>query len=100
VNVDHEGHGYKNNTNFRLCGYLVGPKYDNGDVCFLVDSIPWLECYHFSINFDGVRFDESSGWHTKDEPSDYYTLGGFDIIKEIVECKKNAANEEQQAENN
>ena len=41
-------------------GILIGRAYDlPGYVCFLVDSIPWLDCYHYSIDRDGVKFELS-----------------------------------------
>ena len=57
-------------------GLLVGGGYADNDVCYLIDSIPWLECYHFSIGAKGVNFELSSGWYNKEEAK----------IKQDIKC--------------
>jgi hypothetical protein len=49
-------------------GVLVGNKYANGDICYSIDTIDWLECYHYEIDLScGAEFRESSGWYNEGE---------------------------------
>lgn len=95
---DSDGNGKGNNLNITVQGILVGSGYDGGDVCYLVDAIPWLSCYHFSIGINGVKFDLSGGWHSKNEADGRYIIGGIDIEDIIKYCgavqdKENAEKE-------
>lgn len=59
---------YIENKNFcgetRIEGILVGAGYDKNDgSCFLVDSIDWLDCYHYKLSLtEGITFEQSAGW--------------------------------------
>ena len=49
-------------------GILVGKEYANGDICYVVDSIPWLSCYHYDLSLrNGIDFVQSEGWYREDE---------------------------------
>jgi len=90
------GHEYEGpEITISIKGALVGSGYDGGDVCFLVDTIPWLDCYHFVLDVDGVKFEESRGWYKKDEPDSKYKFGDFDLDEMIQavskECQDNTA---------
>ena len=62
-----------------LKGILVGKQYDmTSDVCFLVDSIPWLSCYHYSLGAEGIDFELDENWRS----------GKGLFGKETTDCQK------------
>lgn len=67
--VDHlfEKHP-KHKNNIEIDGILVGKQYASGDVCYVVDSVDWLSCYHYDLSLhNGIDFEESEGWYNKGE---------------------------------
>ena len=58
----------KQAANVNIYGHILGLGYaSQEDICFLVDSIPWLDCFFCAITKDGVFFKKSSGWYNKAE---------------------------------
>ncbi|MCK5613372.1 hypothetical protein KAR91_66495 [Candidatus Pacearchaeota archaeon] len=58
----------KHNLRYEIKGVLVGSDYASGDICFTVDAIDWLSCYHYSISLtDGISFSYENGWYRDDE---------------------------------
>lgn len=49
-------------------GYLIGSKYASGDVCYVVDNIPWLQTHLYDLDLTiGLNLNKSCGWHLNDE---------------------------------
>lgn len=60
--------GSKYFQNLEMSGILVGSDYATGDICYAVDTIDWLECYHYKLDLGvGITFEESSGWYSTEE---------------------------------
>lgn len=58
----------KHTLNIEIEGILVGRQYSSGDVCYVIDSVDWLRCYHYNLSLhDGIDFEESGGWYRGDE---------------------------------
>jgi hypothetical protein len=54
--------------NIKVKGILIGKDYASGDICFAIDQIKWVKCWHFDFNLkNGISFEESSGWINTDE---------------------------------
>lgn len=63
-----EKKGSKYLEEVEISGILVGSDYASGDICYAVDSIDWLECYHYTLDLgEGIKFEESDGWHNSGE---------------------------------
>ena len=40
----------------------------DGDICYTVDSIDWLSCYHYFLDLStGIEFNTSFGWYNASE---------------------------------
>lgn len=64
-----------------IYGILVGIDYADGDICYAVDSIRWLQTYTYSLSLeDGAEFKESVGWFNESE--DFKGLAN--IKKDII----------------
>jgi hypothetical protein len=73
--------GYKIHFHYNIRGVLVGEKLAHGDVCYLIDSVPWLELYTFDLSLaSGIEFTEQSGWFRTDRRLDCPEL--VDLIKD------------------
>lgn len=62
-----KGHKYLKNLN--VTGTLVGSDLNQqGDLCYAVESIPWLSLYTYELDLrEGITFELSSGWHNPSE---------------------------------
>lgn len=60
---------------FEITGTLVGNGVADGDVCFLIDSIPWLVCYSYNVSLNkGIEFNLESGWYNTGEDTEHIPL--------------------------
>lgn len=73
---------------FEVNGVLIGGGYTGGDVCYAVDNIDWLRCYHFDIDlFEGMEFHLSEGWYSTEENTS--KIPNFRLfVRKFVEIKK------------
>lgn len=54
-------------------GILIGKKFQKGDVCYIVDSIDWLNVYFYDLSLEkGIIFDNNTtGWYNPNENQNY-----------------------------
>ena len=54
--------------NLEIKGLLIGSEYADGDICYTVDAIDWLECQHYDLDMaSGITFNTSKGWFNNKE---------------------------------
>ena len=59
---------YHITSRIKVEGVLVGSDYANGDICYTIDQINWLECWHYNLDLkEGIELEHSTGWYRDDE---------------------------------
>jgi len=82
-----EEKGFKYFKNLEIRGILVGDNINlNGDLCYAIQSIPWLSLYTYDIGLrEGISFELSYGWSNNDENfSDLYRRIKDDFIRPYI----------------
>lgn len=65
----------------KICGHVIGNSIDlNGDVVFLLDCLPTITPWVFSLDpHEGIQFSKSSGWFKENEDFEKLKITKKDI---------------------
>ena len=83
-NNQFDQHGY-----ITIEGVLVGNGYASGDICYAVDQMEWLHCWHYKIDLKkGISLDPSHGWLNSGEDFKGLARLKSEITKEYLSAYK------------